>query len=125
MRKVKVPEKRLTPEELENALVEFAKSPPDIVDETEFRARLRTTTIARYKCGAELLDEVKEMLRKAAEEGGLDKPELRLAVKHVDDAICQMTHGALAFNKGAPAEGVRNLLQITRAEAEKSAKKKT
>jgi hypothetical protein len=114
--KVKVKEKRLTPDEYENALVEFAKSTPDIVDEAEFRRRLRGTTLTRYKRGSELLDEVQEALSEAAR-GSAQKKELTLAVKKVDDAIVQMTHGALAFNKGATFEGIRNLLQVTRSDA--------
>jgi hypothetical protein len=45
--KVRVKEKRLTAKEFEDALVAFAKSPPDIVNESEFRRRLRGTTLSR------------------------------------------------------------------------------
>jgi len=109
-----VKEQRLTPDEFEEALVKFAKLAPDIVDEAEYRHRLRETILYRYKQGGKLLEEVAKLLEEVGKKaGGGAEKELQLVLKKVDEAVVQMTHGALGFNKGAVA-GVRNLLQITR-----------
>lgn len=115
-----IKEQRLTAEQYEDALVKYAKLPPDVVDETEFRRRLEQTTVLRYRKAGKLLDGVEQLIKDIAKtQPGSKQSELKLAIKKLDLATVQMTHGALGFNKGAVA-GVRNLLQITRARRTKS-----
>lgn len=101
----------MTPEEYEDALVKFAKSPPDMVDEAEFRRRLRDTSVYRYEVGTELLRDVGDLLRRIGNDN--TKAEIDLAVEKLDAAAVQIAFGALAFNKGATA-GIRNILQVRR-----------
>ena len=110
-------EKKLTPKEYEDSLVRLAKSTPDIVDEPEFRSRLKDTTIHRYEVGLGLLEDVEALLLslKQDESPTVDPQDLDLAIKKIDHAVVQMTHGALAFNK-AKTSGIRNILQVTRGE---------
>jgi hypothetical protein len=112
-KRTRVKEKRLTPKEFEDALVDFEKSPPDIVDEKELRKRLKATTLTRYQRGTALLDEVKKAII-TSNAGSTTKKDLKIAVARIDEAIVQMTHGSLKYNKGATAEGIRTLVQVTR-----------
>lgn len=123
--RVKVPESRLSSRQYEDALVEFAKSPPDLVDEAEFRKRLRETTIYRYDRANTLLDEIETTLNDVAQrQPSQEGRELKLAIKKIDDAVVQITHGSLAFNKQASSEGIRNILVVTRRNRKVSGRRK-
>jgi hypothetical protein len=114
-------EKRLSPKEFEDALVRLEKSAPDIVDEDEFRRRLRETTIHRYEVALELIKDVEDLLLNmsnsddSSEKGLPSKEELDFALEEIDHAVVQMTHASLAFNKAATSSaGIRNILMVTR-----------
>jgi hypothetical protein len=114
-----IKEERLTPEEYEDAIVKYNELPADVVEETEFRKRLKATTIVRYKKASKLVSGVQKRLADlAVERGGASGKELKLAITELDHSIVQMTHASLGFNKGAVA-GKRNLLEIKRARGNK------
>ena len=113
-RKMPKKEKRLKPKEFEDALLRLEKSPPDVVDEPEYRRRLRQTTIHRYEVALDLLSDVEELLLTLGKSGNAPlKEQVDFAIEEIDQAVVQMTHGSLKFNKGA-VSGIRSVLSVKR-----------
>jgi hypothetical protein len=113
-------EKRLTPKQFEDALVRLEKSAPDIVNEKELRKRLRQTTVHRYEVALDLIKDVEDTLLRAGKvaagtnKNDLSKEDLNFALEELDQAIVQMTHASLKFNKAGSAGGIRSILVATR-----------
>ena len=114
-RKMPRKEKKLSPKQFEDALTRFEKSPPDVVDETEFRKRLRQTTIQRYGIALDLLSDVEDLLLSLGKNATVPKDQVDFAIEEIDQAVVQITHGSLKFNKGAVA-GIRSVLNVKRAD---------
>jgi hypothetical protein len=97
-------ERRFTPSELKERLMEYHRAAPLPMSEEELSQQVDQTTIHRYRVGDQLLEEVQKTLRDIAANlpEGEAKNEAVLAISKIDKAAQEIVYGALNLNKGMP-----------------------
>ena len=107
MKKVKSPvpgdpRRRLTMEELREALLTWGQNEPVFLKEKAYNEMLDDTLLKRFGDGTKLLDEVSELLEKLAKTTRDKKStvEVERGIKKIDMALGAMLHGPFYANTG-------------------------